>query len=220
MATVQIGRREAEDDDLPDVCMKCGAPATARVSRTFSWYPEWVWITILAGLLIFVILAIILTKRMRVQVPFCDLHKKHWFNRNLAIWGTFGILALLMVLAIGVAVAMADPSDQGNPVLGVFCIGGLLCLVPWLTVVAIAHYSMIRPSEITDRSIRLTKVSDYFVDAVEDYRYERRRAREDDDEDYRRKFRPRRGREESEDVYDPEPPRRRRSRQDEYEEER
>jgi hypothetical protein len=220
MATVQLSRREAEDDDLPDVCMKCGAPATTRISRAFAWYPEWVWITILAGLLIFVILALVLTKRMRVEVPLCDEHKKHWFNRNLAIWGTFGILALLMVIGIGIAVAAADPSDRdGNPVFGVICIGSLVCLIPWLTVVAIAHYSMIRPSEITDRSIRLTKVSDEFVDAVEDYRYERRRARDDDNEDYRRKFRPRR-REESEDVYDPEPPRRRRSPPDAYEEER
>ena len=47
---------------------------------------------ILAGLLPYAIVAILMTKRARVQVPLCENHKGHWFLRNLFIWG--GLLAV------------------------------------------------------------------------------------------------------------------------------
>ena len=34
----------SEEGDLPEVCIKCGAPATAHKYKTFSWFPGWVYV--------------------------------------------------------------------------------------------------------------------------------------------------------------------------------
>ena len=51
MAKVKLGRREAEDGDLPPVCMRCGAVATEWKTKKFSWYPPWVSLLALLALL-------------------------------------------------------------------------------------------------------------------------------------------------------------------------
>ena len=42
MASIQLTRYEAEEDDLPDMCMRCGAAATVRKRRLFVSHPMWV----------------------------------------------------------------------------------------------------------------------------------------------------------------------------------
>ena len=54
MASIWLYRRDWEDG-LPDVCMKCGKPARGRVLKTFHWMPGWVYVTHVAGVLVFVI---------------------------------------------------------------------------------------------------------------------------------------------------------------------
>jgi hypothetical protein len=75
--------------NLPDVCLRCGAPATLHKSKTFSWHPPWVYVLLIAGLLPFAIVAIVLTKRRRVEAPLCEQHKHHWLIRQLLILPTF-----------------------------------------------------------------------------------------------------------------------------------
>jgi hypothetical protein len=72
MPTVYLRGRCSRPDDLPDVCARCGAETKHRVTRTFHWYPPWIGITILAGLLIYFVLAMVLRKSYTVAVPLCD----------------------------------------------------------------------------------------------------------------------------------------------------
>ena len=60
--------------DLPPVCMACGAPATVRKRKLFSWQPQWVPVLILVGLLPYIIVSLVLTKRQRVETPLCERH--------------------------------------------------------------------------------------------------------------------------------------------------
>ncbi len=60
MTTIRLGRYEAETGRLPAVCMRCGAPAVVWKDKKFTWIPPWLSITILGGLLPYVILARIL----------------------------------------------------------------------------------------------------------------------------------------------------------------
>src|SRR5579871_4414997 len=78
MASVELESYRGKVRDLPEVCMRCGAPATVVRSRKFSWQPQWVIVLLFFGLLPYLIVAIILTKRARVEVPLCDTHKNHW----------------------------------------------------------------------------------------------------------------------------------------------
>jgi hypothetical protein len=109
VATIKLRRFEIERVGLPDACMRCGAPSTIHFDRKFSWYPPWLLVTILAGLLIFAILVLVLTKRMLVSVPLCDAHRRHWYNRSL-----FNSLAFLTLLALvaGAGVLTANVNND------------------------------------------------------------------------------------------------------------
>jgi hypothetical protein len=150
--------------DLPDLCMKCGAPAMVYKAKTFSWHPGWVYILLFFGLLPFIIVAVIMTKRMTVRVPLCEAHKNHWLGRFLILSGSF-----LTLFAGGIALFMAslEPNRVGprNDISGLICVGFVLGLVVWLILAAILSATAIRATEITKRSITLAGVSSAFVEA-------------------------------------------------------
>jgi hypothetical protein len=230
MAIAYLRRYEAEDGELPRVCMRCGAPAQFTVSKRFSWHPPWVIALVLIGLLPYAIVAIILTKRMRVQAPLCDRHRGHWLRRSVFSWG--GLL-LLIALGIGAIILLAAADQRPRPRAGAAApeLGGLACGgvvvlgVIWAVGLAIAQLTAIRPTEITDRDISLAGVSGTFMDALDEDR--EARAGEDDDEEYEDEeedYRPRRARrrpqpraEDDERVYDPDRRRPRQPPDDEYE---
>lgn len=187
MPEIRLRVREA-DGFLPPCCMCCGAPASATKAKKMQWCPPWVGILILAGLLPYVIVAMILTKRATVQAPLCDHHQGHWLNRLLLIWGSFFLFGLIGLAGV-IFVANLPPPDMDN-VLPFVCIGSAVILVVWLVIVIACQNTVIRPKEITDTEITLTGVCEAFVNAVEEDREERRARKRD---------RPRRWDEEDED---------------------
>ena len=79
MAQVRVSVDEA-DGHLPAVCMLCAKPATTTVTKKMQWHPSWVYLTIVPGILIggiipYIVVAMIMTKRITVQAPLCDEHK-------------------------------------------------------------------------------------------------------------------------------------------------
>src|SRR5262249_28232384 len=110
MASVKLHDPDRMGYDLPDLCMKCGAPAMVYKAKTFSWHPGWVYILLFFGLLPFIIVALIMTRRMTVRVPLCEAHKNHWFGRFLILSGSF-----LALFAGGIALFMAslEPNRVG-----------------------------------------------------------------------------------------------------------
>jgi hypothetical protein len=174
MAKVRLGRYEAEEYGLPDVCMKCGAAAALRKQKRFSWHPPWIFVFLivggLPGLIVLLILMSVLGRRMKVLVPLCDAHRYHWGSR-LAI--ALGGLALLIALLVAGLVA-----TDGNPP-GAYLVALIVGFVAWLIAVIVAQSTAIRPLEITDRSITLTGVSGDFISALRDARS----GYEDDEED-------------------------------------
>src|SRR5262245_2698918 len=132
MATVYLESYDSDVTDLPDLCMKCGAPSSVRKKRTFSWYPPWVGVLLLAGLVPFVIVAVILTKRCRVVVPLCAQHKNHWLMRQLLV-----LLSLLGILALGFAATLAvgaasKSGSKGDDLFGMVCMGWVFLLIGWV----------------------------------------------------------------------------------------
>jgi hypothetical protein len=209
VANIKLRRYEDEKLGLPNLSMRCGAPATIDRARSFSWYPPWILITILAGILICAILALILTKRMRVTVPLCHEHRNHWKAR--ALFNLFCFLALI-ALVIGAGVLSAYVNNDTAITLAWLTVG--LAFFAWLVGAAIAQATAIRPTEITDRSITLNGVAKEFADAVLDGRDQRA----EEEEEYYDRRRPQRRRLESDAYYDPEERRRprRRSRDEEH----
>src|SRR5262245_66176532 len=112
MPKVQLSREEAEDGHLPEICMQCGAQAWKQWPKAFSWYPPWVGVLILGGVLPFVIVAAVLTKRMTVRAPLCDEHLNHWSWRA---WFVGLSVAVFIVLGIACIVLLsAQDNRQGG----------------------------------------------------------------------------------------------------------
>jgi hypothetical protein len=177
MASIRLGRYEIEEYGLPRVCARCGEKAVARPYKTFSWHPGWVLVLILAGLLIYVIVAVILTKRMSVRLPLCARHRSYWRNRAIFIYG--GLLAIVLLGVLSIALVAAQAPRGADNMFGLVCLGSGGLAMVWLFAVAIMQVISIRPAEITDNSITLIGLSRAFVDAVR----EDRRGGELEDED-------------------------------------
>jgi hypothetical protein len=205
MAQIRLGRYETEEDALPGICMRCGAPAVRTRRTRFSWFPGWVWALLPMGLLPFVIVANVLMKNMTVPVPLCGAHKRHFLWRPLITGGGFFLIVLLVFGGLIAAAAISDYlgyRNNGGALFGVACPAGIVALLAWLVAAIVLWLIPIRPTEITDNAITLTGVSPAFVEALET-----ERERWEEEEEYRPRRRARRER--SENIYDPRPPRRR-----------
>lgn len=210
MPTVKLSRSECSRGLLPSVCMRCGAPADNRKSRTFSWFPPIAYIGLIAGILPFAIIALVLTKRMSVSVPLCHEHRGHWSTRT-----TITVVSLLALILMGVGFIVYtgnQPPGPGGDLSGIFCLGWVGALIIWLILVAILQAGSIRATEITDRTVKLTGVHDGFIAALEE---DRERDR-DDGRERRRRYND--VRDDYDDELDEPPPRRSRPR-DSYDDE-
>ena len=149
MAYVRVSLREA-DGGLPDVCMRCGEPSSVVKTKNMSWCPPWTGILILAGLLPYLIVAMILTKRTTVQVPLCEKHKGHWFNRTMLTLGSFLFFAVICGGAIFLGILISEGGGgnrrQGEQVMGMACILSLVLGLTWLII-----YVVSRKTQRSDR---------------------------------------------------------------------
>ena len=66
MAQVRLGRLEAEEGELPPLCIRCGKPAVVFKPRAFGGYPEWSYLLLLLTFWAFLMAAPLLRQRMRV----------------------------------------------------------------------------------------------------------------------------------------------------------
>jgi hypothetical protein len=204
MATIRITEFEALEE-LPAVCMQCGAPATVWKSNKFAWTPSWVLILVLCGLLPLLIVYLIVNKRMKVVVPFCDEHQDHFARRR-----RFVAVGLFCISCLGVgAIIAVSQLPNGPDLTGYLCGGGAVIALVWLIWAAVVTSSGIRPSQITDYDITLTNVSREFKEALNEDRYRdeeaarerraQRRARREQEDQERR---PRRDRDEDRHDHD------------------
>src|SRR5437868_5984208 len=130
--------------DLPPVCMVCGAPATVRRNKQFSWQPQWVPILILGGLLPYLIVSLILTKRQRVETPLCDRHASYWW-----LFPTLLVVSFLAIFGVGFVVfALLNAAVQNGPgnsdLPGFACLATVLALIVWVIVAVVMQYRRIR----------------------------------------------------------------------------
>lgn len=216
MAKVEIFRSARRD--LPPYCMCCGEPPTTWELKRFSWAPPWVLILFfVAGLIPWLIVWLITTKRMSIEAPLCFQHRNHWKWRRSYIG--FGFL-VWVCLGIATGVVLSELADKEYNEEIAF--GMLIAFVVWIISAALISHNGIRPEEIRDNRMVLVNVSRAFADAVEDEedewlerkrrrtRREQGEAQDEDDDPNREPQRDRRDdRDEHNDPYrDPRPDRR------------
>ncbi len=187
MARLRLNVQEA-NGELPMICMRCGEPATVTRTRRMSWYPRWVWLLALGGLLPVLIVVLILTKRATLQAPFCDEHKGHWSRRRLIGFGSF---ALMVLFIIGEVVLVSNVPRQAQDALAGFAfLAGAVAVLAWLVVLVVLSSTAIRPAEITETDLWLDGVAPACIDALEETERQRRlklrdlRRRRDEEDEY------------------------------------
>jgi hypothetical protein len=161
MAIVRMSIPEAADGFLPETCMKCGARADHWVRKKLIWQPSWVWILLLGGLLPFLIVALILTKRATLIAPLCTAHRRHWVIRN-----TLAVVGLIVLIGLGVLLFLVAHgprrrADNLTPFLVILLLVGIFA---WLVALITMRLTSIRPLEITDRDVILQGVAEQFAD--------------------------------------------------------
>jgi hypothetical protein len=159
MAQIRLGRYEAEEGELPPLCLRCGAPAVLFKAKLLSWQPAWTYIVF--GLTFWPLLAFtaILRKRMRLLAPFCAAHRNHWQRRRLLSWSVLGGLLILFLLGILLAIRLELENIRvPNPFL-LFWVAGMAITF----AIELLRAGSIRPIEISDEAITLTNVAEAFV---------------------------------------------------------
>jgi hypothetical protein len=123
---------------LPPYCIKCGRPAEPNfISRKFSWHPPWVYIFVLLALLLYVILAVAISKRMTLQLPLCSRHLEKYKSLRLAAV----VLLLGGIPEMIIAGTYLPESSMGYGIgAGVLAlIAGLVCLIMFGAVLRPTH---------------------------------------------------------------------------------
>jgi hypothetical protein len=162
MARVHLGRLEAEQGELPPLCLRCGALAVVYKTRRLAWQP--VWTIVLFGVTLWplLVVSLIIRKRMSVLVPFCATHRHHWLWRGLLALLAYGALAGLVFLDYLFVLAAQEPGRMLLHPLLHFWLTGIFLLGTVLMVQATG----IHPVEITDEGITLTGVDETFVERL------------------------------------------------------
>src|SRR5262249_33178938 len=112
---------------LPRVCVRCGAAANGRpVTKNFGWHHPGLYVLLISPL-IYVIVAVIVQKRMRIRVPLCAQHAQ---RRNM-----FVTLAWVLPL-IGIADAFVLPRfNVDGGIVALICVALILTgLIMWAVV--------------------------------------------------------------------------------------
>lgn len=122
MHRLEIPIAEMNAFDLPRVCLITGATEGVEFRKVkFAWYPRWVAFFALPALLVAAILAAVLTKRAKGELPFSP-HAYRWWKLGQALFvlvvfaAIAGLLASVVIATNGsgaVAVAVALVSIAG-----------------------------------------------------------------------------------------------------------
>lgn len=119
-------------------CIKCGAHARKLVRKRFYWHEPAVYLCLLAGPLIYLIVACIVQQRMELSCPLCAVHHKQRKLLLVAIWGCFA--GFVAVIAVGVVLALD---------LAVCALLSMVLLVTSLVLAAVLAQVMVKPKRIT-----------------------------------------------------------------------
>jgi hypothetical protein len=139
MSTVRIQRA----DEMPPVCIRCGAPADLHIVHEFTDRPPLppiVFVGLLlcgVGLPVIYLFWLLFTERRHASLtlPLCSRHEDHMHSRTILAWCVVPTLFIIMAIATLLVVALGHRGAAA-----VTAMGGIL--VVWFTWLAIRLTSM------------------------------------------------------------------------------
>jgi uncharacterized membrane protein YqjE len=159
MAKCEINYRLAESNNIPTVCAQCGAPATTQCRREFTWYPPWLMVLAIFWLVPFLIAALVATRRMKLKVPFCEQHRRHFSLRSMTLgFGIVGLIALMVAIIVGI--------EPGSDLKTIAIATWFILFIAWFVAIAWQGQTAIRATEITARDMILVNVHESYAKEI------------------------------------------------------
>jgi hypothetical protein len=159
MAQVMLGRLEAEEGELPPVCLVCGAPAVVYKVGSFNFCPDWCYLCLLLTFWPFLVASVLARQRMKVLAPLCAAHRNYWRARRLKRVMVVAVMVLFLFSIYVLLLSLDLPFEFFGTLWIVFWIAGVF----WLGLIFISRIYVIYASELTDDRITLDRVSALFV---------------------------------------------------------
>lgn len=151
---------------LPPICLKSNEPATTWLTRKLQWQPQWVFVLLLVNLIIFAIVALILTKRATISIGLTDEWAAKRKQRLFLAWSVgLAALGVIVVGFIFLALEGTLPDDIRIPLFLVCLIGGLMAGVGAL-IGGSMGCRLIYPQKMTDTHIWIKGVHPSFLDRL------------------------------------------------------
>jgi hypothetical protein len=144
-----------------DRCIVCNAPATGKpLRRKLSWHTPWWYLLVLFNLLVYVIAAMIVRRKVDLRVGLCDTHRsrRRWW---IALaWSL--VLAAIGLLSFGMTARLADGTMAA--LMG-------LAVVGFLTAGIIGIYAVrvVTAKQIDDRYAWIGGVSSKLLDTLPEW---------------------------------------------------
>lgn len=92
-----------ETATLPDRCLKCNQPADGkRVRQTFRWHSPVYYLLVLAGLLIYFVVALIVRQNATVEYGLCQRHFSQRRMFQISSWSLLALSVIGFIAAVGV----------------------------------------------------------------------------------------------------------------------
>ncbi len=124
--------------------------------KTFYWHPPVVYVGLLAGLLPYVILALVLRKSGTIQLGLCQRHKRK------RLWN---VLAGLITSALSIAVFVIAGQTNDSTISAALVSIGIVMLLAGIVWAALAARTL-SPTKIDDRTLWLRGAGDKLLDAL------------------------------------------------------
>lgn len=137
---------------LPERCIKCNAPAILDKPRTFSWHsPGW-YVLLFVAILVYIIAAVIVRKKVKLAVGLCAAHRQ---RRRTFLLTALGLL-VFGCLSIFVAIQFE------------FELLGWLAVPVLLVALIVALYasSTLSPARIEDAEARFRGCGEVFLNSL------------------------------------------------------
>ena len=139
---------------LPPNCVKCGRPTRDNLNKTFYWHNPLIYLIILFNLLIYAIVALVVRKSCKLNVPVCDEHRSGYKTKR---W----VGGLLMLASIPVPIAVGVIGNGSDEAILIAVLLFLVLLVAGLVVFGVAN--PIKPTNMDEQTATFKGAGEGFL---------------------------------------------------------
>lgn len=142
---------------LPDRCVKSNVPSNRKLKRKLNWHHPAIFLSILISLCVYIILAMILSKKATIHIGLSD----KWFGkRSRAIMIGWGSVLASIAMIVG-GIAMIEQSDA----FGILIAAGVLVFLVG-AIYGLVAARMVTPTKIDDTFVWLKGVNAEYLDQL------------------------------------------------------